>query len=636
MTYTEQITLRLFRNLSRSLAMLFIPLAFAALTGPFVAADYYIPNGAVNFENNAPNTYILESGFTVTGTSSAITLTGSYPMVTFVSHANSTVRGDKTGVELTYGGTVANAGTITGVGDYGIYSPDLPMTSMNVTTLNTGVIEGGKTGVYLGSGGVVNNFGLITGTSNGILFSNGGTVVNYGTIQGQYGFNLDADINGYNSSMSLINNANSSILGSYFGVHLNRSGTVVNYGLISGFYAGIQTYGAFVTNSGTIIGVRSGIRAYNYSNSLSSLNNNLTTSYIGGGDIGVYTNGGTVSNSGTIIGTGSYGIYGYDNYALSDATIINMGANSYIGGGDVGVYFEDLGSVDNQGLITGGTTGILLSSGGTVSNFGTITGTDGYGVHVVAGAASVTNNTWGTINGGVYAGGTTTVVNNGLITGALGVYLSKNSTLTGSGRIDASGTALALGGGASFTVGSSNEYKGGKVGISLENTATLTNSGTIIGTDVTGVETKTGSVLVTNNAGGLIQGGSSAVSLAAGGTVINPGTLRGTSGLSVGIYSNTAASFISNVGSGVIQGSMSGVYLNKGGTVSNSGTIKATDGYGVYVNGGGGQCHQQRWWHDRWRRLCGWHHNGRQQRPDHRRIGCVFEQKFHTDGQWQY
>ncbi|OAM89730.1 hypothetical protein OH491_16760 [Termitidicoccus mucosus] len=532
------------------------------------------------------------------------------------------IQSDSVSVHLASGGTLYNSGTIIGTGtstSRGIYSGDAATFISNTTT---GLIVGATSGVHLASGGTLYNSGTIRSSMNTVWIQgtpglvvnsgfieslkdaamqieSGGTVKNTGTIQGNLGISVkNTGLYIENAGGALITTATHATL------QLDASSTVFNAGRIeSGFTAGILALnqavitntttgliqggstgvhfssGGTLVNSGTILGSTSkagsvGVR----SNGLTTITNR---GYIEGHSQGVYFNAGaagsTLVNSGTIRALmGSIGVVSETSVLVSNT------AGGLIEGSDIAVSLLNGGTVANSGRIIGGTTGVQLGNGGVITNSGTITGTTGYGVRVIEGLASITNNVGGLINGGIYAGGTTTVLNNGLLTGTLGIYLSKGSTLAGSGSINASGTALALGNGVSFTVGSSNEYKGGKVGSSFENTGTLTNSGKIIGTDNFGVEAKTGSVLVTNNAAALIQGGTYGVSLAYGGTVINSGTIIGTGVESYGIHSATTAAVITNAG--LIHGSHDGIKIMSGGVVNNTGRIIGLNASGVYAN----------------------------------------------------
>ncbi|MDF9831797.1 hypothetical protein M2103_000001, partial [Ereboglobus sp. PH5-5] len=504
------------------------------------------------------------------------------------------VTGGTYGVWLNDGGTVANSGTIIGTDASGVTSYGNATLVSNTTG---GVITGGTYGVSLNAGGTAINSGSITGGETGVsshdnatLVSNttggritggtygvnltyGGTLANIGVIVGTNGVGVISHDNA-----TLVSNTTGGLIqGGAQGINLTKGGTIANTGTIIGTNAsgvssndgatlvtnetdGLIRGGAYgvdlaaggaLTNSGSITGGGFGV----FANNNATLVSNTTGGVITGGTYGVNLNtgGGTIANTGTIIGTNASGVISYDA-----ATLVTNNAAA---------------------LIAGGSSGVVLNAGGTVANSGTISGTNDYAVRVNAGAAEVTNNASGVIDGGVYAGGTTTLRNDGAITGNRGVWLGASSTLSGTGSINVTGTALTLANGYVYT--NTLAPVGGLVGISFIGTGSLGNSGTITGTADAGVEAKNASIAVTNAATGVITGGSYGINLVRGGTITNSGTILGTTTQngSVGISATGGLTDITN--SGHIEGHSTGAYFGAGAagsTILNSGTIRALGG----------------------------------------------------------
>jgi uncharacterized protein with beta-barrel porin domain len=194
----------------------------------------------------------------------------------------------------------------------------------------------------------------------------------------------------------------------------------------------------------------------------------------------------------------------------------------------------------------------------------------------------------------IYGGGTAhwTLTNNGAVTGAGGIYLQSQSTVTNAGTITAGGNGVDLGNGGIVTNQAGGAISGGALGDSgvvvATGAGTVTNAGTITGTSGGGVGLGNGGI-VANQAGGVISGANYGVGVSggAGGTVTNAGTITGTSGGGVdlrngGIVANQAGGMISGANYGV------GVSGGAGGTVTNAGTITGTSGGGGVDLGNGG------------------------------------------------
>jgi hypothetical protein len=492
--------------------------------------------------------------------------------------------------------------------------------SWTITIDSTGVVSAGTGsndafGIELGGAfapadvGYIDNLsgGSIYGAADGIeIFGTSGTVVNASTIKaGNTGsktgdFAVYMSLSGVGFVAGSVDNT-ATIAGYRAGVRiLGAPAAVTNSGKIeqlasAGSFDGVYLGGgsATVVNSGLISAVESAAVYLNLKNlgGAGTVTNNAGGT-LSGNAAGVWIAGGagTVTNADTIEGTGT---------------------NS------VGVALAKGGSVDNTaGLIEGRVDGIVLDTAATVTNsavvMATATANADDGIDLAAGG-SVTNNSGGRIEGGnglyfslssvavvvsnagtITSTGTSltagiqdeaggTIDNTGLIQGYDGIWARDTAaTITNSGTVE--GT-LALGVGIDLSQGGSIDNTGGLIkgadGVFAFNVAaTVTNAAMITGTGAgRGVQMSAGGY-VTNVAGGLIQG-AFGVEITGGstGTVINAGTITGTT--DVGVYMTDA--YVNN--SGMISGVSIGIQLQNGGTVVDSGAVDGSTS--IYVGGAG-------------------------------------------------
>ena len=519
-------------------------------------------------------------------------------------------------VRLVGGGTVINSGTIQGVnsspgGTDGVSmfvfeGQDLAEYEASVTNTADGQILGDRSGVALSSGGTVDNAGDIIGNGAGVLIQNGedgvdGTITNSGLIQGNLAeavvvfgridtftltnggeiLGLGSDgvyVNTYDAGQALIDNAEGGeIAGAGSGVHvelgqltLTNAGTIRGDGGNLGFDAppdaGVTVSGDANTiiNSGTISGTRLGITTANYFNPEASQLEGRAT-------------GTTVVNSGTITGDNDDGVRLIGGGSVTNSGTISGNVEEFADGISMFAYTdqanEDYGAlVTNQaeGEIAGQRFGVILSGGGEVINDGGITG----------------------VAGGIFIQGTALNTDPGEDRSGLSARVVNAGTITGTGDFGGSaGDGYGVGFGSDMT------------------TATLENSGTI--SSEFGVGVSHGSLAdlaITNAAGGVITGATSGIYGAAGGTLMltNAGTIRGEGTYDgfddvpdAGVTIGTADSSVVN--SGTISGAGSGittvylfdeelgelVFLAAGTTVENSGTIAGESNDGVRLIGGG-------------------------------------------------
>jgi hypothetical protein len=367
---------------------------------------------------------------------------------------------------------------------------------------------------------------------------------------------------------------------------------------------------------------------------------------------GTLTNQGTVAESGISSGVGiSFTTAG---------TVINSGSVSgnYAVAGGAGISLAAGGSVTNQsgGTVTGRIAVNVSSATAAVVNAGVITGnqtaTPGDGVALHFGG-SVTNQAGGTISGFYGVLGQThtiNVINQGTIAGnssstlGIGVYLSAGGTLTNSASAAVTGfnaiyakAATTLDNAGQITGSLSNSravgaYMKGGGFVTNEVTGTLTgfravfsagagivNSGSIGGNMTVGTGagiflSNSGSVAVTNQAGGTITGVAGIVGNAGVATIVNSGSIAGnnTSGSGVtlgsgGTVTNLAGGTISGsygvgavavaatvvnagyLGDGTLLSTGAGIALKHGGVVTNQSGGKIIAGLqGVYFGGAAG------------------------------------------------
>ncbi|HET6607782.1 MAG TPA: hypothetical protein VFG62_13975 [Rhodopila sp.] len=523
---------------------------------------------------------LLNNG-AITGASQGIVL-GSGAVLT--NQLGSAISGPNAGVAGSGAGTLINAGYIGDVADTrGVYFA----AGGSVTNQSGGTIAG-NTGVFItGAAGSADNAGLIKGNDvngAGVAINGGGSVTNAagGTISGYKA------ISGSNTAVTVVNAG--SLSGSYFGVYLtggssvtnqtggvingdegvlftSGGGTVVNYGTIQGG-SDPSGRGIALAGSGTIInqvgGTIAGRDAIHGPTGLSVSN----AGDIAGQVFGVYQNGGTISNlSGGAISGGIDAVKfaaGYDSQLIiaPGATFTGL----VDGGNDLtasSVSTLELASVSATGTLTGlGSqfvhfAQVTVDAGATWAisagayGFSTLTnaGTLSNGLSLGAGSFTVSNQSTGTIAGGVGGQGALTVTNEGsiggvntgvsvgsggvvtnaaggVISGNIGVYVQSGSgSVVNAGSIGATSNygVLLLSGG---TV--TNQSTGritGPVGVELAgDPGTVVNAGYIGGTG-TGVWIRAGGTLV-NQSGGTIAGTSDAVSFASGATnrlVLDPG-----------------------------------------------------------------------------------------------------------------
>ncbi|MDE2333367.1 MAG: Hint domain-containing protein [Rhodospirillales bacterium] len=408
-----------------------------------------------------------------------------------------------------------------------------------VTNLGTIDMTAPGPALYAASNWSIVNRGTVIGEntlgSSGILLASGGSVINgtSGLIEGYVGVTLAAGGYVSNASTGTIDGDGAGILGVTAASTVINSGTILATGTSQSGATGIVLAGGggFVSNAASGI-IRGGAGVYGAASS---------------GALGLV-------NDGQIVGTQADGVqFG----VLAGSVFVSnaSGAGIYAGkvgvlGGGVPLTVLNAGSIISKSFI-----GVELSDGGSVTNEagGTIAGAFG-----------------GAIDGG--SSRSATVINGGqILSGYTGIYLvgggyvSNASTGTILAALDAINAPGSLGGGG------------------LRAT-TVINAGTIEGTNGSGIEMYVGG-FVSNAAHALIGGGTAGVTAATlAVTIVNAGVISAYNAVELsagGALTNAAGGILTGPGNGFEGGSSAAA------TVLNAGTIEGTSGVGVYLRGGG-------------------------------------------------
>ncbi|TWB03859.1 autotransporter outer membrane beta-barrel domain-containing protein [Bradyrhizobium stylosanthis] len=389
--------------------------------------------------------------------------------------------------------------------------------------------------------------------------------------------------------------AGANVHGNAFGILSGNNNTVVNAGMIDGSTAvGLQ--GAENLNVSNLAGATiAGFHAI-IASSLSLTNAGTIRSEAGGRGSGLEVRQGavTLSNSGTIAGVGpdtigihagtlnvtsNTGSISGDAIAISvdsSAAIVNglSGRIFAIGASGIAISSGASGTVrlDNAGEVSAAAAGIAAGTVVVSSNTGTIAGI-AMGIH--GDSVTVANGNGGNIlatavNGSAINARTASVANAGSITadatGGIGILAGEVQVTANTGTIRGEEHAISSGTGtitvtnnAGGTISSTNANS---VAIHAETDAIVGNDGTITGGGGA-IDAHTGNVVLTNGAAGVISSSGNAVSadgdntLGKGNvTIVNAGVIRTTSSLAGVIFANNLAD-VTN--SGTIAGGSAGI-----------------------------------------------------------------------------
>jgi O-antigen biosynthesis protein len=403
-------------------------------------------------------------------------------------------------------GTIAHAVTIASSGTYSYAS--------SLTIAGSGEVyqSSGSAAVYGASGASLFNAGYIRGYSDGVLITgSSGRVSNTEriTATGAGGAGVSLTAGGYVYNSGTIVAGNSSAAG--YGIGISGAlGTVVNSGEIVSYND--LSWGVSLAEGGSV--------------------SNLAAGYIEGG---VYISGspGTVTNAGIIDDSGGAGI------GLQEGGYVHV-EGGMISGVDA-IYLGATGSVTNAGTLEGTGDGIYLGAGGSVDNSGLI---DGYaeGILIIGSAGRVSNTNRIAATGGGGAGVSLTA----------GGYVYNSGTIV-AGNSSAAGYGVGISGGLGTVVNSGEiiSYDDLNWGVSFAAGGSVRN---LAAGDIGGGVYIGGAAGSVTNAGTL-EGSAIGIDLAAGGTVVDSGSIGGTTAI---LFGGTGGSLLELERGYVISGSIIG------------------------------------------------------------------------------
>ncbi|MCA3581277.1 MAG: S-layer family protein, partial [Bradyrhizobium sp.] len=527
---------------------------------------------------------------------------------TITNSAGATIQGDTDdGVRLIGGGTVTNSGIIRGA-------------AQNPTATTDGVSMFGFDGQTPAAGqttlGSVSNLigGQIIGQRHGILLTGGGSVTNGGTISA----------------------GNTAVFIQALSTEAGRTAAIANSGTLTGA-SGVTVGGAIasstLTNSATITGT-SAVGVTNGGAGVMTMSNTLTGRITGATSGVLASTGGIVlTNAGTIRGNGTFD--GLDR--TPDAGVMVTAAGTVITNtGTISGAAQGIGTAmlfnpatsrlealaigtevinRSTGTIRGeATNAIRLVGGGAVTNAGTITsqGASAISMFAFEGQNLTGRTSIGTVTNQI--GGRITGLTRGIVLTGGGVVSNAGTITGGSTAGDGSNAAIIIQGlstqpASTATISNSGTLLGFR-GVFLAATlasGSLTNSASISGQGSSGVQNDSSGLLtITNQGFGSISGATSGIVAGAGAIALtNAGNIRGngtstgsgTQAPDAGVLVTQVGSSITN--SGTISGNQSGVSTASlfvagvaqaratNTVVNNSGSIIGDNDDGVRLLGGG-------------------------------------------------
>lgn len=226
--------------------------------------------------------------------------------------------------------------------------------------------------------------------------------------------------------------------------------------------------------------------------------------------------------------------------------------------GDTGalLYGVDRAAIDNAGIISGGEMGLIIQGGTAgIVNTGRIEGAAGAGIVSVA-------------------TGTTSIVNAGIITGAVaGVAADGMIAIDNAGTISAGGTAISATGGT-VTNHAGGEIAGA-VGISARgDDVGIVNAGGLIRGDQVAIAVEGDATLVDNAAGAEITAQGDTIDLKGEALIVNAGTIRSTGAVAIIVEGDA---LVDNAEGGVIEAAGPAMILAGVTSLTNAGRISSTD-----------------------------------------------------------
>jgi hypothetical protein len=419
----------------------------------------------------------------------------------------------------------------------------------NFTNTSTGTITAAAGyGVNLAAGGSLNNAGTINGYIAGVLLKQGGSVSNSGTIAGTS--SLANAINALNAPLIVNNTGLISGTGTFSAIYMQDSGTVTNHGTILGqsstpVYAGKSLAGT-VINYGLIHTTGTGASGIYWvaggtvtNHSLAVISGYSHGVYMRGTNIAAVTNSGTISGFGTQTASGTgIGLYS------SIANLVSNAAAGVIEGVETGISITNAtGFISNAGTITGRNTyGIYLGAGGSVNNAGTIIAYRD-GIRAKNMRATIVNSGFINATASTFVtGGTSssdglppgTYVSHGIAIGNGSITNTSSGTVIGAAGIVINGTSSG-----GYLLNAGHVTATARAGLYLKSSGTIVNAGSVAAYRA-GLEVNDGGIII--NTG--IASGKTGVNVdsLASATVINAGTITGTSGVAIDFGNTLGAS----------------------------------------------------------------------------------------------
>ncbi len=268
---------------------------------------------------------------------------------------------------------------------------------------------------------------------------------------------------------------------------------------------------------------------------------------------------GTTTNQDPLVGYGT---------GLQNGLIINVQSGASVTGTVVGFGLGTANTINNSGLIQGGIGAVGLVTGINTGAAGDVTVVNNTGGSIVAVTTAVGGTALGIIGN-----------NSANLTNASGASITV--TAGGGEAVGVQGNAVTVNNAGTITV--SGGLGSGSFGVFGINSTTVVNSGTIAVDDTGGaVEAigvlSTGTLNVTNNAGGVIQAtGTIGVGVfgTAGGTITNAGAISGSFD---GINTLGPGTAITNAATGNITGTTDAGIRVDTATITNNGTVSGLTG----------------------------------------------------------
>ena len=579
--------------------------ATQAVTTDFSSLNYptFVNAGAIVTTTGTSSVFALALGSFVNRFENSGTITATGDGVDFGSQgsfANSgTITASGTGVSL-FGPNFANSGTIRSTGGIGVIlsgSSGSNWTNsgriegatagarVRSMLINTGTIASAATGVQISYYGVLDNRagGVVTGGTAGIAGVSdsmfGGAIVNAGTINGNVRL-VGASASTYNGNR-------------YFAL----AGGVLNGSLTLGMGDTLITElvnrgsGRFAGITGSVTGSSTQLRYRVRSDAASTLG--LPTGFAGVGydlyDDATLTLTGSASQSSPTLytpplmlaGRGTVDLNGTIAATSQPAILVT---SLLIAPGETAPTTSGL-AITSRGALTldhpndtnGSSSAVVLSGNDSFTNTGTITVRDRattiYSpIYAISGGKAVVNIGTITLTGAGGVTGAQAFTNSGAIVQTVGAsspaVINGVSTVTNTGTIDATGTAIT-----------------GGYGTRIVNSGRIASAGAV----AIGSDGYSATFVIDNQVGGTIAGGAGRPAIqASGGAIVNAGTITGSVDLGYTPNGRSFATGSYTAGGGTLAGNLifgSGddTFVETDGVSGVSGTIDGGRGTDTYV-----------------------------------------------------